>query len=195
MTHAVFGNYLSADSHVTEPEEAFAAIDPKFRSRAPKLAHIAGQGATIVVDPDGPGQAFVPFGRNAAAGRTQIDRPDGWAWDELHPGGYNPTMRIEEQTRDGFAAEVMFPTVGMVLCSHPDLDYKKACFDAYNLWIANFCATDDTRLLGVGLTAVRTPEEGIADLEGIKAKGLRGVMLPGYPGVEDYNHAMYDPFW
>jgi predicted TIM-barrel fold metal-dependent hydrolase len=20
-------------------------------------------------------------------------------------------------------------------------------------------------------------------------------MLPGYPGIEDYNHAMYDPFW
>ena len=53
----------------------------------------------------------------------------------------------------------------MVLCNHRDFDYKKACFDAYNRWIAEYCAPRPTRLLGVGQTAMRTPEEGIADLQ------------------------------
>ncbi len=135
-----------------------------------------------------------PFGRIATpAGRTHIERPDGWAWEELHPGGYDAAARIEEQTLDGFRAEVIFPSVGMVLCNHPELDYKKACFDAYNRWIAEWCATAPDRLLGMGQTAVRTPEEGIADLERIKALGLRGVMLPGFPGTEDWHHRMYGP--
>jgi len=195
MSHVAFGEYISADSHVTEPEEAYATIDAGFRDRAPKLVHLPGQGATIVIDPGGPGESYCPFGRIATAGRTQIQRDDGWAWDELHPGGYDPVARVAEQKADGFAAEVIFPSVGMMLCAHPELDYKKACFDAYNRWIADWCATAPDRLLGMGQTAVRTPAEGIADLVRIKSLGLRGVMLPGFPGEEDWNHEMYDPFW
>ena len=48
---------------------------------------------------------------------------------------------------------------------------------------------------GVGQTALRSPEEGIADLEAIKALGLRGVMLPGVPPNADYDDPMYDEFW
>ena len=33
---------------------------------------------------------------------------------------------------------------------------------------------------------MRTPEEGIEDLAKMKAMGLRGVMMPGFPVVEDY---------
>jgi uncharacterized protein len=195
MTHAVFGQYISADSHVTEPEAAYADIDPRFRARAPKLAHLPGMGATIIVDPDSSDAAYCPFGRIAAAGRTHINRPEGWRWEELHPGGYDAKARVIEQTADGFAAEVIFPSVGMVLCAHPDMDYKVACFDAYNRWIAEWCAEAPDRLLGVGQTAVRTPADAIADLVAIKDLGLRGVMLPGFPGLEDWHHEMYDPLW
>ena len=82
-----------------------------------------------------------------------------------------------------------------MLCNHPDLAYKKACFDAYNDWIAEWCSSSPDRLLGLGQTAMRTPEEGIADLERIKALGLRGVMLPGIPAVEDYDSEIYDSVW
>ena len=195
MSHAVFGDYISSDSHITEPEAAYADIDPRFRDRAPKLAHLPGMGATIIVDPDSPDAAYCPFGRIAAAGRTHIERPDGWHWDELHPGGYDAKARLEEQRADGFAAEVIFPSVGMVLCAHPDMDYKVACFEAYNRWIAEWCDIAPDRLLGVGQTAVRTPDDAIKDLVAIKELGLRGGMLPGFPGLEDWHHEMYDPLW
>jgi predicted TIM-barrel fold metal-dependent hydrolase len=42
---------------------------------------------------------------------------------------------------------------------------------------------------------MRTPEEGIADLESIRSLGLRGIMLPGYPAVDDYDSPAYDEFW
>jgi predicted TIM-barrel fold metal-dependent hydrolase len=42
---------------------------------------------------------------------------------------------------------------------------------------------------------MRSVEEGIADLEAIRALGLRGVMMPGDPAVEDYDSPVYDPFY
>src|SRR5262249_61473299 len=51
------------------------------------------------------------------------------------------------------------------------------------------------RVLAVGQTAMRTPEGGIADLEAIARMGLRGVMMPGHPGVADYDSPAYDTFW
>lgn len=195
MAAARFGSYVSSDSHVTEPPEAYAGIDPKFRGRAPVLKHLPDMGATAVVDPGGQAEAFVPFGRMAAAGRVLQGGEEGWSWEELHPGGYDAEARIEEQTRDGFAAEVVYPSVGMVLCGHPDGEYKKACFDAYNEWLAEWCSYAPGRLLGVGQTAMRTPDEAVRDLESIKELGLRGVMLPAVPGFEDYDHEAYDEFW
>jgi predicted TIM-barrel fold metal-dependent hydrolase len=83
----------------------------------------------------------------------------------------------------------------MLLCNHPDRDYMHACFQAYTRWSTEYCSEAPQRLLGVGQTAMRTPEEGIADLQAIADAGLRGVMMPGVPGVEDYDATIYDPFW
>jgi uncharacterized protein len=92
----------------------------------------------------------------------------------------------------------MYPSVGMLLCNHPDTDYKKACFDAYNGWIADYQRHAPQRLIGLGQTALRSVEEGIDDLARIRDLGLRGVMLPGYAGCHDqgdYDDPRWDPFW
>jgi predicted TIM-barrel fold metal-dependent hydrolase len=119
----------------------------------------------------------------------------GKRWDDLWPGGYDPVARLADQDTDGVAAEVIYPSVGMLLCNHPEPDYQRACFRAYNEWIAEFCATAPDRLIGMGQTALRTPEEGVRDLEEIKALGLRGVMLPGIPPGNDYDDPMWGPLW
>jgi predicted TIM-barrel fold metal-dependent hydrolase len=91
--------------------------------------------------------------------------------------------------------EIIYPTVGMVLCNHKDLDYKAACMAAYNRWIAGYCSVHPDRLFGTGQTAMRTPDEGIADLHAIAELGLKGVMMPGVPGVDDYDSEIYDGFY
>jgi predicted TIM-barrel fold metal-dependent hydrolase len=42
---------------------------------------------------------------------------------------------------------------------------------------------------------MRSVADGIADLERIKALGLRGVMMPGNPAMADYDDPMYGPFY
>ena len=195
MSTAAAYPIISADSHVTEPPGTYVDhIDPAWRDRAP---HMVDQG-------DGAGDVFIVEGMRkpinlttaAAAGKRPEDiRSKGSKFEELHRGGWDPVARLLDQDRDGIAAEIIYPTVGMVLCNHRDFDYKRACFQAYNRWIAEFCSSSPARLIGCGQTAMRSVEEGIADLHEIAALGLRGVMLPGVPAVEDYDSPVYDPFW
>ena len=185
---------ISADSHITEPPDTYREfIDAKYRDTAPRMTHIEGAGDAFVIE----GMKKPIFmGLVAAAGKPAEEiRVVGVRFEDLHRGGWDPVARLADQQRDGVAAEVIYPTVGMVLCNHRDLDYKKACFDAYNRWLAGYCSSSPKRLLGMGQTAMRTPEEGIEDLKAIKALGLRGVMMPGMPGVEDYDSPLYDGFW
>jgi predicted TIM-barrel fold metal-dependent hydrolase len=191
----VIPGIISADSHITEPAGTYIDhIDPAYRDTAPRLVD-GGEGVGDVFVVDGMNKP-VPMGLVAAAGKPAEEiRILGTRFDELHRGGWDPEARMGEQERDGVAAEVIYPTVGMVLCNHKDFDYKRACFQAYNRWIAEFCGAHPDRLLGCGQTAMRTPEEGIADLHEIAALGLRGVMMPGLPAVADYDDPVYDPFW
>jgi predicted TIM-barrel fold metal-dependent hydrolase len=136
------------------------------------------------------------MGLVAAAGKRAEDLTVfGIRFEELHRGGWDPDARLGDQDRDGVAAEILYPTVGMMLCNHPDFDFKHACFAAYNDWIAEYVSAHPDRLLGIGQTAMRSVEDGIRDLERIKALGLRGVMMPGNPALADYDEPMYDPFW
>lgn len=185
---------ISADSHVTEPPGCYVDhIDPAFRERAPRVRHVEGVGDVFEIEGM---KRPVPMGLVAAAGKPASEiRVQGARFADMHRGGWDPDARLADQARDGVAAEVIYPTVGMVLCNHPDFAYKKACFDAYNRWIAGYCAAHPARLIGVGQTAMRSPEEGVADLRAIRALGLRGAMLPGNPAVEDYHHPVYDAFW
>jgi predicted TIM-barrel fold metal-dependent hydrolase len=186
---------ISADSHITEPPDCYTAnIDPAYRDQAPHLVTDERRGDLFVV----PGMKNpIAIALVAAAGKRPEELSEtGASFADLHRSGWDPTARLADQQRDGVAAEVIYPSVGMLLCNHPDVDYKRACFQAYNRWIASYCAADPKRLLGCGQTALRNVDEGIADLEEIAAAGLRGVMMPGAPGTEqDYDDPIWDPFW
>jgi uncharacterized protein len=186
---------ISADSHVTEPPETYVDyIDKAFLDRAPRMVDQGADGDVFVIDGF---KRPINIGTAAAAGKPpeQI-RVKGDHFPDLHRGGWDPTARLADQARDGVAAEIIYPTVGMMLCNHRDADYKHACFQAYNRWIAQYCSFSPQRLLGVGQTAMRSPQEGIDDLQRIKDAGLRGVMMPGLPsGDDDYDSPAFDEFW
>jgi predicted TIM-barrel fold metal-dependent hydrolase len=185
---------ISADSHITEPGDTYTSrIDAKWRDRAPHIERLGDAGDFFVVDGM---QKPVPLGLVAAAGKPAEEiRVTGSRFEDLHRGGWDPEARMADQVRDGVAAEVIYPTVGMVLCNHKDFDYKQACFEAYNRWIAEYCSAHPERLLGCGQTAMRSPEDGIRDLQAIADLGLRGVMMPGNPAIEDYDSTVYDAFF
>jgi len=185
---------ISADSHITEPPNTYIdRIDKKYRDTAPHVVRDEKMGDVFVVKDM---ERSIPMGLLAAAGKSAKDLAVGGVkFEEMHRGGWDPEARLGDQDRDGVSAEIIYPTVGMLLCNHADVDYKKACFDAYNLWMAEYCGHHPDRLIGIGQTAMRSPAEGIADLRKMKEQGFKGVMMPGNPAVEDYDSPAYDDFY
>lgn len=185
---------ISADSHITEPPGCYVDhIDPAYRDRAPRLHSLERVGDAFVID--GMDQP-VPLGLLAAAGKEPAKiTTDGVRFEELWRSGWDGAVRAADQDLDGVAAEMIYPTVGMLLCNHPDFDYKKACFEAYNRWLAGFCAEAPERLFGLAQVSMRTPEDGVAELRAVAAQGFKGVMMPGDPAVEDYDSPVYDKVW
>ena len=196
QTNTLPDKLISADSHVTEPPHCYIdRIDPIYRDRAPRVSTDLDGGDSFVID-GLPGA--VPMGIVAAAGKNPKDMKKGETlFKDLHRGGWDGQARLLDQDREGIIAEAIYPSVGMVLCNHPDADYKQACMWAYNRWLhEEFCAADPNRLLGMGQTAVRSVAEAIEDFRQFKEMGFRGVMMPGNPATEeDYDHPSFDPLW
>lgn len=186
---------ISADSHIVEPPECYVDnIDPAWRDRAPRVEKNAkGVDAFVIDGANNP----VPIGMLAAAGVP----PEGLKamrranFDEINRAAFDPKERIAAQDIDGVGGELIYASVGMVLCSHEDYAYKSACFHAYNRWLAGFCAEAPERLFGLAQTAVESVDQTITDFEEAKAAGMVGMMMTGSPQHEDYDHPDYDPLW
>ena len=184
---------ISADSHVVEPPDIFASrIDPKYRNIAPHGVDDEKRGALYIVE----GISPVALGGAASAGipADQL-KLEGRVFSALHRGGWDAKSRIADMDRDGVYAEIIYPSVGMAICDVPDVDYKRACMQAYNRWLQEFCAGLPERLFGIGQSAARDPDTMLEDLRDIKEKGFKGIMIPSEPGVEDYDSPIYDKVW
>src|SRR4029079_2148314 len=120
---------ISADSHVTEPAGTYIdRIHPKFRDRAPRMHYDETLGDVMLIDN---GKSLVPFWLVAAAGRpseeVRLDSHKRFA-ELWRRGGDAVALRLDQDT-DGVVAEVIYPSVGMLLCNHPDAEYQRACFN------------------------------------------------------------------
>lgn len=183
---------VSADSHITEPPNLYTDhMSEAWRDRAPKMVRDEEFGDLFVAE----GMKPIKLGLVAAAGQLPHEIKPGGHFEDMHRSGWDPAARLDDQARDGVSAEVLYPTVGMMLCNLPDADYKHECFQAYNRWIQSYCEPAPDRLLGVGQTSARTPADAIADLHAIAEAGLRGIMMPGVPGESDYDEPEWDAFW
>ena len=68
------------------------------------------------------------MGLICTAGREPKDFGKPVTWEQLHPAGHDPKARLKIQDEESIVAEVLYPSLGMVLCNHPDWDYKAACW-------------------------------------------------------------------
>jgi uncharacterized protein len=185
---------ISADSHVTEPADMYRNyIDPQFRDRAPHV--ISGTTGDMFVveglaDP-------MPVSFISAAGRDPQDIAAKYLhYEDLYAGGWDPIERLKDQDADGVIAEVIYPSIGMIIQRMNDPILQEACMRAYNRWIVEFCAAAPKRLFAVGQVSARTVASAIQEVKDIKRQGLCGAYLSGslWTG-EDYDDASYDALW
>jgi predicted TIM-barrel fold metal-dependent hydrolase len=187
---------ISADGHVCEPANCYTDfIDPKYRDRAPRIEEQPDGTEAFVIDGM---KKPIALGFIDGAGfgvRERQERAKKARFSDIRKGAYDGEARLPFMDQDGLAAEIIYASVGMGLCMHRDADFKDACMKAYNRWLQGMCGQAPDRIFGLAQTAVLSVDAAIEDFTVAKDMGMVGMMMPGDPMHEDYDHSDYDALW
>jgi predicted TIM-barrel fold metal-dependent hydrolase len=188
-------NYLviSSDGHAGPPPEVYREyLEARYR------------------------QAFDEHQVELEAGRMVntafVDEWDDETGDREMKAGYDPAVRDAILDTEGVAAEVLFPDADVLgtgrLASSPfgsglgsgagvDPDAVRAGARAHNRWLADFCATNPERRIGIAVVPVTAGvDDAVAEVHAAAGRGLRGVMIPTrWFDAPAYIDLSYEPFW
>ncbi len=121
---------VSGDGHVVEPYDLWTTRlgDGPFADRAPHMTGDADEGYVFHVD------GLEPFqiGLTGAAGRSDETLS---IKGEVRRGGWDAAARLEDMDADAIDAEVLYPSVGMILAQTRDRDYQLSVIKSYKDWL------------------------------------------------------------
>jgi predicted TIM-barrel fold metal-dependent hydrolase len=99
---------------------------------------------------------------------------------------------------EGIDAVVLYPSMGLFVPFQPELAparSARAC-RAYNDWIAEYCATDPSRLAGVGIAPLADVGFAVKEARHAASLGLPGVMArPNHLYGRSLGARAYDPLY
>jgi predicted TIM-barrel fold metal-dependent hydrolase len=149
---------------------------------------------------------------------TSVLDPSAWDWwrgnERYESGGidslWDPTRRLKEIEEDGIAVEVLFADdqnentapwlggglvqVGLNKEYSPEL--RMAGARAYNRWLAEFCAAERDRFLGViAIPTLGDVDAAVAEVRRAHADGLRHAVLLPLDYEPLVHHPKNEPFW
>jgi len=192
---ATMSVYVDSDSHLLEPNElAFEYADPKYRELVPQVVERDGI-AYLKIE----GRVFDELPIAAAStpnGLTDLEKTLRTRWDEVPRGALEPHARLEVIDTEGLAATVLYPTIGLLYAGIRDPHVAAAASEAYNRWVADFCAVAPRRLLAVGTVPLQDVELAVAELGRAAKLGLPGITIRPTPyNRRRLNDPAYDRFW
>ena len=187
--------FISADDHIDLrwlPKDLWSARLP---------ANLSERGPRVVENDQGPfwtweGQTFSPHGYYTAAQGSgamwAIERGGVMRVGELRPT--TAALRLSDMDRDGADVSVMYgPTDPMAI---EDTELRRACYEAYNDWLSEFCAAQPARLIGVAQLSMEDPEAARDELARLaKRGGLRHVNILASRANPPVYDDRWEPFW
>ena len=204
---------IDADAHVNPPPTFWRDYLPK------DLASLSPS-----VEPGGPNDShdWVVFEGSrkplnvlsSVAGRAKEFKAEGRESD-IRKGSWEPAARLVDMDADGVTTAVMFGGGPLGTANN---DLYIASFDAYNRWLADFCAYDKKRFAGVAYLPMQDIDQSVAMLKDAAKRGLCSVNIPAFPqskkglagggfaaqvlaltgdpdGPLQYNDPVFDKFW
>jgi predicted TIM-barrel fold metal-dependent hydrolase len=187
---------ISADSHVVEPPEVFAAAARRFGSEMPRLVETADRGWVLDT---GLGRRFQP-GRFATAGFT----PRTPEYDAQERSGYarssstDVAARLADMDRDGVEAEVLYPSIVGAFLSGRKVgpDVTAALCRSYDDWLAETCRAAPRRLFPLACIPLGDLDAAVAEIERARKLGHVGIVIPaGTADNRPFSDPAYDVLW
>jgi predicted TIM-barrel fold metal-dependent hydrolase len=187
---------IDADAHVNEPPDTWQSRVPaRLRDRAPKVLR-TDHGDVWSFDD---GKRLRPLGLTATAGLSYLQfKPEGYRYEDIRPGSFDPKARLADLDADGIWAQVLYPSVTLAGARTyaDDRELQLACVRAYNEWLVEFCAAGKGRLVGQTIIPTTGVADATAELRWGLDHGMKGALIAAYPnGSYDDPGPANDPFW
>jgi predicted TIM-barrel fold metal-dependent hydrolase len=115
---------------------------------------------------------------------------------EGRKGMWDRDARLADMDAEGIDTSLFFHSRAMSLVRMEDKAFFTRCMDAYNEWLAEFCAPHPKRLVGVGiLPTIYNPAASHDYLQKMQALGIKALEIPSAPKNVPYNASKMEPLW
>lgn len=195
MENNIQTRFISADDHIDLrwlPKDLWTERLPaNLRESGPRVVE-TDKGECWTWE----GQIFSPHGYYTAAQGSgamwAIERGGVMREGELRPT--TAESRLTDMDRDGADASIMYGPTDPMAIADPEL--RRRCYEAYNDWLAEFCATKPDRLIGVAQLSMEDPRAARDELQRLaKRGGLRHVNILASRAQPPVYDEAWEPFW
>jgi predicted TIM-barrel fold metal-dependent hydrolase len=191
---------VDADGHVLEPPDGLTRFAPAaFRDR---IWHIEVRAdGSEWLHYNGAARPAGGLSLAGTAGMTAADRDRALAgkmrYADVRRGAFEPAPRLPDMDVEGIQQAVLYPTMLLGLPGIEDAEFAEVQANAYNEWLASYCAHAPRRLFGVAVVPTQDLERAIRTLRRAKQLGMVGVFMRPNPalGERKLNDPIYDPIW
>lgn len=189
LPYDLFTSNASAAMKDRMPHVVQEAEGPRWITREGPLGFANGKGGT----------GAMAIGRKYVAGAEH--RPDRMAAAGLFSDGLEgvfrpttPELRIRDQDPDGIQAEVLYGLLG-VGHKMTDREASVELYHIYNEWLADLCAFDRRRFVGLASIPSHSVEAAVAEARHAARLGLGGLDFSPYWGMKPLWHMDWEPRW
>ncbi len=189
-----------ADGHVLEHPDGMLRYAPaRFRDHIWHI-EVRADGSEWVHYNGGmrPAAALALAG---TAGMSLEDRSRALAgkmkYSEVRPGAFEPAARLPDMDCDGIAQSVLYPTLLLGLPAVDDPEFAEVQANAYNDWLAEYCAHAPARLFGAAIIPTQDSERAVRTIRRAKDVGHVAVFMRPNPSLHGRKliDPLYDPIW
>lgn len=207
---------ISVDDHIVEPPGVWIdRLPSKYHDVAPRskrlpvkeLTFIGGKFTAIPGEPGDPGELVDwwfyedlrrPLTRLDTAvgfGRDEITLK-GVTYDDMRPGSFDLTARLEDMDINHVEASMCYPTLprfcGQTFSEADDKELALLCVQAYNDWtVEDWCAPSGGRMIPLIIIPLWDPELAAAEVRRNAERGVHNVCFSeippnlGLPSIHD----------
>jgi uncharacterized protein len=179
--------FIDSDRHVIEPFELWQARLPRhLMERAPRE-----QDGVILFEGRDLFENVSPQARAIVTRQATARHADLFAASHGHG-------QLDSMDRQQIDVAYLYPTYALYVAyvEGTDPELSSALVAAYNDWLFDYCSADPQRLRGVGMIDRNAPDEMLRELERVRARGWRAVVLrPNPVGGRTLGHPSHEPFW
>lgn len=180
---------FSCDAHIAEPPDLFLKGMPDHLKQFAIHGEALGDKYRISKIGD---KEILRVRVNFHGHKTgQAD--DGPATDTKRRGARDLGLRLADMDRDGVDAELVFPSMGLMLPRIDDRDGQREACRIYNDWAWEYTAPVRDRLVPAAMIPCVDFADALAECKRTAAMGYAAFCL--WEGLDNYNDERWDPIF